>query len=66
MDVEQKKRLFDLAQEILHRVEVAKCGTHNSQYWDDAEENMGAPDDLSYEDWIDEAETNLLKYIESL
>jgi|TARA_R110002050_G_scaffold106937_7_gene217133 hypothetical protein len=62
---ENKKRLKDLATEILYRVDVASDGCHNSRDWDDAEDNMSAPEGMSYDDWLTDAEDKLLVAIEN-
>lgn len=58
-----KEELLYAASEILRRVDVASNGCHNIQHWDDAADNAGAPEGMSYEDWIEEAETLLLTKI---
>jgi hypothetical protein len=61
-----KLLLKRLANEILNRVDVASNGCHNSQDWYDADENSGAPDGMSYFDWIEQAQTDLIKAINGL
>lgn len=62
---ENKERLKNLAVQILARVDMAQRGCHNSQHWDDPDDNMGAPEGMSYEDWFEEAESKLLVAIEN-
>ena len=62
---EDKENLKRLAYNILCRVEIASDGCHNSQDWNDEEDNLSAPDGMSYIDWIEEAETMLILAIEN-
>jgi hypothetical protein len=62
---ESKERLKSLAVQILHRVDVASDGCHNSQHWDDECDNLSAPEGMSYVDWIEDAESKLLVAIEN-
>lgn len=63
---DQIDELKSLAVQILHRVEVAERGCHNTQDWYEAEANLGAPEGMSYWGWIEQAEEELIDAIESL
>lgn len=61
---DNKIRLKQLATEILRRVATAREGNRDSFYWDCDRDNIGAPEGVCYDDWIEEAENALLKQIE--
>lgn len=45
---------------ITGRVEIAAKGQRNTDDWHDAEDNLSAPDNMSYWDWIEDAEKDAL------
>ena len=65
--ISHKEEIRQLAREILIRVDRARKGYHDSTYWGvDEEDCLGAPDGMTYDDWIEEAESNLLDAIQQL
>jgi C4-dicarboxylate-specific signal transduction histidine kinase len=44
-------------EEILHRVEIASKGQRNTEDWNNCDTNLSCPDDMSYMEYIEEAET---------
>ena len=61
-----KDELKKAVLEILHRVDEAGRGARNVDDWYDAEDNYGAPEGVSYNEWIEEAQYKALALIEKL
>lgn len=60
-----KTALISAVRTILERVEIAARGCNNTNGWDDPEDNLGAPDGLSYWDWIEAAEAEAVALMDS-
>ena len=63
---EKKEMLTSMALEFMNRLNAARRGCHNSNDWDDEDENAGAPTGMCYDEWIDESFDILINNIRSL
>jgi hypothetical protein len=49
--------MSDEIKEILHRVEIASKGQRNTEDWNNCDTNLSCPDDMSYMEYIEDAES---------
>jgi|GEM_PF-5730272 len=58
--------MHKVIEKIDGRIEIAANGQRDIDMWDCADDNLGAPDGLSYNDWVYQAMQEASDYIESL
>ena len=66
MNSTKRKLLRSKALEILARVDIASNGQRCTDDWHDEACNLSSPDGMTYSEWIEEAENDLLRFIDEI